>query len=266
MIELSAEILAAAKNNDIAAVAAVVSATEKLVTTRARRFAGNDLSSVDDYAQAGRVAVWEGIKRFEGSTLPEFVAFVDRSISGAMADARRAEMMQGVTPHAAKVFGEALAKAAGDPYEAEQIAASEAMGKDRLSRELAYAARLSWAGMDSLDRPFNVDITGESVSLGDVVARELGVPAELVEPRDVAAHRRTVVRKRVHLALGRLSERQRTVLKAGYGIAPMALYRVAVDDSELADELGATPAQVQMARYRGGLRFAEVYTEGAREW
>ncbi|MEU9047234.1 MULTISPECIES: sigma-70 family RNA polymerase sigma factor [unclassified Kitasatospora] len=265
MIELSAETLAAAKNNDISAVAAVVAATEDLVMSRARRVAGSDVASVDDYAQAGRMAVWEGIKRFEGETLAEFVAFIGRSIFGAMADARREEMMRGVSPHAAKVFGEALAQAAGDPYEAEQIAASEAMGKDRLSRELAFAARLSWAGMDSLDRPFNVDITGESVSLGDVVAREIEMPADLVEPRDVAAHRRKVVRERVHLALGRLSERQRTVLKAGYGIAPLALYRVAVDDSELAAELGATPAQVQMARYRGGLRFAEVYTEGARE-
>ncbi|MFF2543973.1 sigma-70 family RNA polymerase sigma factor [Kitasatospora sp. NPDC058063] len=263
MIELSPETITAARNNDISAVAAVVAATEDLVISRARRFAGADLSSVDDYAQAGRMAVWQGIKRFEGETLAEFVRFVDRSISGAMADARRAEMMQGVTPHAAKTFGEALAKAAGDPYEAEQIAASEAMGKDKLTRELAYAARLSWAGMDSLDRPFNVAITGESVTLGDVVARELAVPADLVEPRDVAAHRRTVVRQRVHLALGRLSERQRTVLKAGFGIAPLKLYRVAVDDSELAADLKVTPYQVQQARTKGNRRFAEVYVKGA---
>ncbi|MGX4737090.1 sigma factor [Kitasatospora griseola] len=266
MIDLSPETIAAAKTNDLSAVAAVVAATENLVTSRARRFAGNDLSAVDDYAQVGRIAVWQGLTRFEGTTVGEFITFVDRSVSGAIADAHRAELLRGVSPHAAKVFGEALGRAAGDPYEAEKIAASEVMGRDRLSRELAYAARLSWEGMDSLDRPFSESNTGESTTLGDVVARELGVPADLVEPRDVTAHRRKVVRQRVHLALGRLSERQRTVLKAGYGIAPLPLYRVAVDDSELAADLGATPYQVQQARTKGGKRFAEVYTEGAHQW
>ncbi|MCX5398485.1 hypothetical protein [Streptomyces sp. NBC_00102] len=100
------------------------------------------------------------------------------------------------------------------------------------------------------------------MTLGDVVAGEMEEPAELVTASDVAAHRRDVVRTQVHRALGLLSDRQRHVLKADHGIAPVGYYGDG-PDAELAADMGATTTQVKQARCKGKARFAEVYRAGA---
>ncbi|WP_073744692.1 sigma-70 family RNA polymerase sigma factor [Streptomyces sp. CB02115] len=261
--------IAAAKSNDLEAVSSVIRETESLVSARARHYAGSAMENgntlADDLTQTGRIAVWQCISKFDGDTPQAFMAYIDRHVSAAMLDALRAETRPGVTARAAKDFEAALVLAAGDPYEAERVAISPAMGDRKMSPEHAYAARLSWLGLDYLDRPVSGE-DGQPLTLAEKVERETGTPAELITAADIASHRRTVIRDQVHKTLGALSERQRHVLKAGFGIAPVAIYQPGADDDELAADMGATRYQVQQARTKGSKRFAELYRAGARAW
>ncbi|MFD9629812.1 sigma-70 family RNA polymerase sigma factor [Streptomyces violascens] len=270
MTQLTHAQISAAKTNDIDAVAAIIRETEDLVCARARRLGSTqghlDTDLMEDLAQVGRIAVWESIATFTGAEPAQFMAHLDQALTRAMADERREATRPGVGPHTAKVFEAALRLAGGDPYEAERLAVTGVREKDRLSRDLARAARLSWMGIDSLDGPYDVSRLGEGVTLGDVIAQELDLPADLVDSRDIMTHRRTVIRNQVHRALGALSERQRHVLKAGFGVHPVAEYRPGVDDDELAGDMGATRYQVQQARTKGAKRFSELYQAGAQAW
>ncbi|MER5862223.1 sigma factor [Kitasatospora sp. NPDC002040] len=270
MTQLTHAQIQAAKAKDLAAITAVIAETDDLLTARARRLASTgghtDTDLIEDLAQAGRIAVWQAIADFDGDSPAQFMAFVDRKITRAMADARREATRPGVDPHTAKVFEDALCLAAGDPYKAELLAVTGVRRNDRMSPELAYSARLSWMGVDSLDRPFNVTTLGENVTLGDVVARDIELPPDLVESRDVETHRRKVIRNQVHRTLGLLSERQRHVLKAAEGVSPVDQYREGTDDDLLAADMRVTPYQVQQARTKGKTRFRELYTAGAQQW
>ncbi|MFE4860782.1 hypothetical protein [Streptomyces sp. NPDC056670] len=262
-----------AKSNDLEAVSSVIRETEELVTARARRFATTDghidTDLWEDLAQVGRIAVWEGISTFAGNEPAQFMAHLDQSINRAMADARREVTRPGVSIYTAKRFEKAITLSAGDPYDAEKIATSDAMGDDKLTPELAYSARLSWVGADSLDRLIFEPGFMEGIStfsLADAISAETGVPADLLDSGDISAHRRGVIREQVHRALGLLSERQRYVLKAAHGISPVPQYVPGTDDAELAGELDVTPYQVQQARTKGRKRFSELYRAGAQAW
>lgn len=269
MTQLTHAQIADAKSNDLNAVSSVIQETEDLVKARARRFATTsghtDTDLVEDLAQVGRIAVWEAISEFAGDDPAQFMAHIDRSITRAMADTRREATRPGVSVYTAKRFEAALCQAAGDPYEAEKIAASEERGSDKLTPDLARAARLSWLGLDSLDRPFNGARHGDNYTLGDAIAQEMGVPADLVDSADIASHRRRVIRDQVHRSLGLLSDRQRHVLKADHGIAPVGHYGDQ-PDAVLADDMGVTPDQLKQARKNGKNRFSELYRAGARAW
>lgn len=269
MTHLTHAQIAAAKDNELEAVAAVIAETEALVKAKARRYAGsadeNGNSLAEDLAQVGRIAVWQSLAKFEGDTPAAFMAYIEKALHTAMSEVRRAETRRGVSEYTAADFEKALTLAGGDPYEAERIAVSDDMGDRKMSRERAYAARLSWLGLDYLDRPVATE-DGESFTLAEKIERETGTPAELITAADIASHRRTVIRDQVHRTLGLLSERQRHVLKAGFGISPVALYQPGADDGELAADMGATRYQVQQARTKGSKRFAELYRAGARAW
>ncbi|MFD5900881.1 sigma-70 family RNA polymerase sigma factor [Streptomyces microflavus] len=276
MTHLTHTQIAAAKSNDLEAVSSVIRETESLVSARARHYAGSAMENgntlAEDLTQTGRIAVWQCISKFDGDTPQAFMAYIDRHVSAAMLDVLRAETRPGVTARAAKDFEAALVLASGDPYEAERFAASDAMGDRKMTPEHAYSARLSWHGLDYLDRQLSPDeFEGgedgrEPMTLAQKFERETGIPAELITAADIASHRRTVVRDQVHKTLGALSERQRHVLKAGFGIAPVAIYQPGADDDELAADMGATRYQVQQARTKGSKRFAELYRAGARAW
>ncbi|MEU3074371.1 sigma-70 family RNA polymerase sigma factor [Streptomyces laurentii] len=269
MTHLTHAQIAAAKDNELTAITAIIKETESLVWSRARYYAGstaeNGNALAEDLAQSGRIAVWECIAKFDGDTPEAFMAYIGRHIDTAMLDALRTETRPGVTARAAKDFEHALTLAAGDPYDAERIAAGGEMGDRKMTPEHAYAARLSWLGLDYLDRPVSAE-DGDSLTLAEKVERESGVPADLITPADIASHRRTVIRTQVHRVLGLLSERQRHVLKAGFGVSPVPQYRPGADDGELAADMGCTRYQVQQARTKGNRRFGELYRAGARAW
>ncbi|MEU5429014.1 sigma-70 family RNA polymerase sigma factor [Streptomyces olivoreticuli] len=270
MTHLTVELISAAKANELEAVAAVIAETETLVLQRAEHYAtlkGRlDHDLVEDLAQAGRIRIWESLAKFDGETFGEFMRYIDKALHSAMGDHRRTLTRPGVTATASKDFDLALTLAAGDPYEAARVASTAEMGPRKMSPGHAYAALLSWLGTDSLDRPLNEDLYGDTITLGDVVAAESGIPADLLNHADYESTRRKTIRKQVHHALGLLSERQRHVLKADHGVSPVRDYGQHGSDAELAADMNTTPKAVHEARCKAQKRFAELYRAGARAW
>lgn len=270
MINLTEQQIADAKNNDLTAVTAVIEATEERVMQLARKYANGtgrvDPELVDDLAQVGRIAIWEAVSRFKGVSVAEFFTYIDRTLRGAMSDARKTETRQGVTRQAAADFERALSLAGGDPYEAEFLATTaEAMGARRMSPELAYAARLAYQGVDYLDTPVagtEGDNPGDFKTLADTLVSKLGVPEDLLEEGDFVSARQARTRRRVHGTLDRMGEQQATVLKALTGIDPVGYYGTDHDD-ELAAFMGIARPRISVIRSKGKDRFAKLYAEAA---
>ncbi|MFJ8472147.1 sigma-70 family RNA polymerase sigma factor [Kitasatospora sp. NPDC094011] len=271
MLNLTDAQISAAKANDIAAITAIIGETEPIVIEAAKRhskFGGEeDPHRAEDLAQEGRVAVWRAVERFEGTTVAQFAAYIRQTIEGVITDARRAATWVGVSPRAAKDFEMALRFASGDPYAAERLAVQADPMRDRkMTPEQARGCRLAWQGLEFLESPAGIDREGSPITLGMVLAEEVAMPEDLIEAADRAAHRRTVLRSQVHRALGGLSERQRTVVKAEFGISPVPQYGPEIPDADLAADLSITAAQVKKARYLGKERFAALYLAGAQQW
>lgn len=272
MIDLTFEQIAAAKSNDISAVTAVIEATEERVCQLARRYATNsgitNASLAEDFEQQGRIAVWEGIARFDGESVAQFFTFIDTTVQGTLAKARRRETRQGVSEAAAYDFESALRQSAGDPFEAQRYAASDAMGARKMSPEMAYAARMSWQGVEYLDAPiYDADgsrgqISSDAPALAHFVAETLAMPADLAEPSDYERERKRVIRERVHATLGRMGGQAATVLRATFGIDPVCFYGTE-NDAEMAEDFGWPRTAVKFARTKGKARFAELWLKGA---
>ncbi|WP_459649464.1 sigma-70 family RNA polymerase sigma factor [Kitasatospora sp. Ki12] len=221
-----------------------------------------DRDLAEDLAQDARYALWQAIERFEGDDPAQWFAYADRTIAGALADKRREMTRQGASRQAAKDFETALSMCGGDPYEAERFCTDPPAGFRRLSPEGAWAARMAWQGIWSLDAPA---AGGGTHTLGDHIADTVGVPADLVEQGDVERHRRYVIRDAVHATLNKMGPMQGYILRADFGIVPVPLYGPDVPDSDLAADMGITERQVRQGRYLGRRRFAELYLAGANE-
>ncbi|MFC9739175.1 sigma factor [Streptomyces noursei] len=267
MIDLSEAQISAAKDNDLEAVTAVVKATEERVKQLAWKYATGggrtDQDLADDLAQTGRIAVWEALSRFKGKTVAEFFTFIDRTLKGVMSDTRKEETRHGVSRAVAADFERALSMAGGDPYEAEHLATTkEAMGARRMSEEMAYAARLSYQGLEYLDAPVKgheSDNPGDFLTLADTLAEHAGVPADLLEPSDFARARRKHTTEKVHDTLNRMGDQQRTVLMALTGIDPVGYYGTEHDE-ELAADYGIPRHRMCVIRSKGKDRFASLWT------
>ena len=270
MIDLTEQQIADAKTNDIAAVTAVVKATEERVTQLATRYASGagrtDPELVEDLAQVGRIAVWEGLARFRGTTVAEFFTFMDKTVKGAMSDERKEETRQGVSRAVAADFERALSLAEGDPYEAEfLVTTTEAMGVRRMTAETAYAARLAYQGLEYLDAPVKgseSDNPGDYATLADTIVSKTGIPEELLESADFVSERRNRTREKVHGTLGQMGEQQRHVLMALTGVDPVGFYGTDNDD-ELAADMGLPRARMSVIRSKGKDRFAALWLKAA---
>ncbi|MEU7177008.1 MULTISPECIES: sigma factor [Streptomyces] len=263
MIDLTEAQIFAAKGNDLDAVTAVIKATEERVGQLASKYATGsgrtDHTLAEDLAQTGRIAVWQCIGRFKGDTVAEFFTYIDRTLKGAMSDARKEETRQGVKRIIAADFERALSLAGGDPYEAEfLVTTKEAMGDRKMSPEMAHAARLSHQGMEYLYAPIGQKEGGESITLADTLADESGVPAELIEPSDYERDRSKKTSVKVRKTLAQLGDKQRTILMALTGVIPVDYYGAERDD-ELAAYCGMPIPYVRVARSKGKDRFAEIW-------
>ena len=158
MSDLTIDQVLAARDNDLDAVTTVCRETEKWVSVVARRNATTSRGVVnadlhEELTQVGRIAVWQNLARFGGSTMGEFYAYLTVKIESAITEARQLETRQGVSQTVTRIFEAALTLAGGDPYDAERLAASDYFGHRKLSAAAAYDARMAWFGPDSLDRP-----------------------------------------------------------------------------------------------------------------
>jgi DNA-directed RNA polymerase specialized sigma subunit len=271
MIDLTPEQISAAKANDLEAVSAVLAETEERVLQHARHYAtvgGRlDHSLMEDLAQVGRVAVWQAVARFEGDTVAQFFTYIDRTVSGALGEERRAVTRPGVTQQAAKDFEKALTMAAGDPHEAERLAVmSEAMGPRRMSPEMAHAARLSWQGVEYLDAPvsgINTNADGAIGTLGDRFESDLGLPDDLVTDKDRENARQREIKGYVHATLGKLGDKARSILTGTFGIDGPTPYFGSDNEAEFAAYLGMPRlTDLRSQRSKALSRFAELYLKG----
>ncbi|MFJ4796965.1 sigma factor [Kitasatospora purpeofusca] len=264
-LSLTYDQISGARNNNLGDITAVLAAMDHRIQWHADHYASTggrvDRDLADDLAQDARFALWRAIERFEGTEVPQFFSFADRTIAGALADKRREMTRQGASRQAAKDFETALTMSGGDPYEAERFCVDPPAGFRRLSPESAWAARMAWQGLRYLDAPTGTDGT----TLGDVIADSVGVPTDLVDQADVDRHRRNAVRDAVHFTLTKMGPMQGYILRADFGIAPVPLYGPDVPDEELAADMGVTERQVRQGRYLGRRRFAELYLAGASE-
>ncbi|MGW0530687.1 hypothetical protein [Streptomyces sp. NPDC003032] len=269
MIDLTAQQIADAQNNDIAAVTAVIEATEERVTQLARRYATTggrtDADLMDDLAQVGRVAVWEGLSRFKGSSVAEFFTFMDRTVSGKLSDERKTVTRQGVSRSIAAEFEKALSMAAGDPYEAERLCTlTEVMGAHRMTSETAYAARISWQGAEYLDAPVASFTSEGGDRTWSMLLAETNYAAARAEANDELSTRQRELKRRVHETLDLLPTEQEAILSAEYGIGDFPC--IGADDHRgLADTAEITYATVESVRDEARKNFKTLYLGGSPE-
>ena len=273
MIDLTAQQISDAQNNDLAAITAVVQATEDRVTYLARHYATTgrhtDNELAEDLSQTGRIAVWESLNRFQGDSVAQFFGFIDKTLKGVMADARKVETRQGVSRSVAADFEYALKMAAGDAYGAERLVSDAGvMGKRRMSPEMAYAARLAYQGLEALDAPIpgsggkGVSVADLPRTLGDTIPTTYGVPEDLIEADDINNNRRRKTTEQVHATLDKMGEAQRYILMALTGIGDVPEY--GEDDEAIAAKLyndtsRYSRTRVSAARSKGKARFATLY-------
>ncbi|WBP87019.1 RNA polymerase sigma factor [Kitasatospora cathayae] len=270
MINLSEQQIADAKASDLEATAAVIRETEDRVLQLAKRAAtvggrvNHDL--MDECAQEGRIAVWECIERFEGTTVAQFFTFVDRTVQGRLTDVRKVETRQGVSRSAANDFERCLPMAGGDPYEAEKLACApdSPLGKRRMTPDMALACRMAWQGVEHIDRPAfgaEEDTPGERAYR---IEATYGVPGEDMTPADVENERKNGIRTAVRGTLAKMPGGQARVLRADYGIGDSAYYGDVVGgaDAEMAHDFGVTMNAIKVARSKGKKTFAGLYVAG----
>jgi hypothetical protein len=173
----------------------------------------------------------------------------------ALTDKVRATRYLGADKDAVKVFMSMLgSEAEGDPHRAEKLAQTVPPKGLRLSADRAYAARLAWQGVTSVDRPTGSEDSGSiadtlvavpddeptvirpKVGHGaamlalDVLRRHAGINLQRMQPREISEHLPELVghlEGAVRVPVD--PERRRLVLDA------MAILRSAVSTAEEGD-------------------------------
>lgn len=179
----------AAQNSDLAATTLVIQATESRVSGLANKAAhrmaatGDRLESYrEEFAQIGRIAVWDALARFTGDTVDNFFGYIYATVEATLMDAAREERngAAGADKDAVKTFGAVLRdQAQGDVYLAERLVQELPTGK-RLGADRANAARMAWQGSASLDAPA---AGTESFTLGESLAAPATDEPEVSRPK-----------------------------------------------------------------------------------
>lgn len=280
---LTMEQITAAQNNDLAAIEAVVSAMETRIQTvsmaEARRLQRDSAYYSDEFAQEARIAVWEALPRFTGTTVDDFFGFMHKTVCGVLKETASAERNPGADRDALKVFAAWVKRCEGDAAMAEKMCQTvPPEGGRRLGRDRAHAARLAWQATSSLDSMLGGE-EGESdgCTYANLLASNLGIPEEFITAGDIAAEDKRQNVAIVRAVLDSMGEQTANVLRGSFGIAPMMYYGHARGDNgdiELAEFLGMTEKQVKTGRAKGYMAFAKRYvpvvtngdTEDAEAW
>ncbi|MEG8276376.1 sigma-70 family RNA polymerase sigma factor [Streptomyces sp. AHA2] len=193
---LTIDVIRAAQNNDLAATAAVIEATDSRVAVladqAARRMAPHGGARLADYreefTQVGRIAVWELLSRFTDDTAEAFLRLtyttVDNRLKDAVRDARN--VVAGADENAMKTFAAMVEAADGDVYEAAKLAQTLPPKGRRLSADRAEAARLAWQGTVSIDKPMggsNSSSVYQNSTLADFIPASDEEPDGEIRPK-----------------------------------------------------------------------------------
>ncbi|MFJ8394371.1 hypothetical protein [Streptomyces sp. NPDC094144] len=260
MNALTIETIKAAQNNDLAATAEVITATEGRIANIAYKL-GASADQRDEFEQIGRIAVWEDVlPRFNGDSADSFFAFMHRTVDAKIRDAVRTEKNQGATGadhDALKVFAMCVKEANGDVDVAQKLAQTLPPKGRRLSADRAYAARMAWDGPVSIDMPNNED----GASFADLIASDYGVPDEFVTAADRARSDRDRKITTVRAVIDSMGAKGAHILKSTYGIDPVPCLGTGADaDNELAETLATKPATVRVLRNQAHKSFEARYT------
>ncbi|MFJ4701938.1 sigma factor [Streptomyces sp. NPDC088768] len=254
-------VIRAAQNQDLNATTAVIRHMESRISAIAGSI-GN-ASSRDDLTQAGRIALWEALPRFDGDSLDGFYAFMHRTLYGAIQEAAREERQHGATGadrDATKIFAACMRTAGGDPAVAEQLAQTLPPKGRRLSPLRAHAARMAWESPLSLDAPNGTD-GDDDTSLTHTLVSDYGIPDDLVTAEDRNRKARETRGHIVRAVISTLGAKQGHTLRATYGIGETpCLGSGAEADREIAAELGSTPGSVKVMRHQAHKNFGDRYT------
>ncbi|MGI5347016.1 hypothetical protein ACQEU8_02335 [Streptomyces sp. CA-250714] len=239
MFDVTLEQIQAAQANDLGAISEIIAATEDRITYLARQAASTnghlDHALAEDYAQDGRMAMWQAIGSYSGeAAVGQFIAYLDRSLKAEILTRRRDFKNEGVHHMTAWRFACAVREAGGQLDEAERIA-----GKFQLSPEAARAARMAYGGPVRFEE-----------SKGEVPTED--------EQREADKERSRRTGQRVRGTLAMLGEQQRIVLSALTGVGDIREYGAEHDD-ELSEDHGIPRQRVKVIRSKGKKRFAELY-------
>ncbi|MFG3405620.1 sigma factor [Streptomyces sp. NPDC048142] len=258
MDTLTYETIKAAQDKDLAATAEVIKATESRITHIAYRL-GASADQREEFAQVGRIAVWEALPRWTGDNVDGFYAFIHKTVEGKIKDASRVERAQGATGadrDALWIFGACLKEVKGDADAAEHLCATLPPKGRRLSPERAQAARLAWMGTVSLDGPTS---DGNSTALAEMIATDYGVPDDLVEPSDRMSDEKRRKLAIVNAVIESMGAKQAYALRTRWGIGTPEFGTGAEADAEVADAIGVAPSQVGSIRNKAHRSFASRY-------
>lgn len=83
-LSLTSDQISGARNNNLGDITAVLAAMDHRIQWHANHYASTggriDRDLADDLAQDARFALWRAIERFEGTEVPQFFSFADRTI------------------------------------------------------------------------------------------------------------------------------------------------------------------------------------------
>lgn len=265
---LTMEQIIAAQNNDLDAIEAVVAAMESRIqivaNAEARRLQRDAAYFSDEFAQEARIAVWEALPRYTGTTVDDFFGFMHRTVCGVLKESASAERNPGADRDALKVFASWVKRCDGDAAMAEKMCQTvPPEGGRRLGRDRAHAARLAWQATESLDAKISTSEGEEgSWDYAGMLHSSLGIPEEFITSADITAEEKRQNVAIVRAVLDSMGEQTANVLRGSFGIAPMMYYghaRGDNGDAELAEFLGMTDKQVKTGRAKGYMAFAKRY-------
>jgi RNA polymerase sigma factor (sigma-70 family) len=268
---LTLDTIRAAQGNDLNATTDVIKATESRVMALANRAASRmrdgsrrALDHVEEFAQIGRVAVWESLSRFEGDSVDSFYGFVYATVERRLLDAVREERTPGADSDALKVFLSMLPLADNDGHLAEKMSQTVPPKGRRLSADRANAARLAWQGTDSLDAFTPGDPDEGTDSIADTLASALGIPEDLLTSADFTADESRRKHAIVNAILDLMGQGQRDVIRHSFGIGGVEDFGYGREDNrdaELAAFLGTAVGNLRPARTKGLKSFAKRYVK-----
>lgn len=190
---LTIDTIRAAQANDLDAVTEVIKATESRINVLAGKAAqrmsphggARAANYREEFAQVGRVAVWELLSRFTDTTAEAFLRLTYTTVENKLKDAVREERNgnAGADENAVKVFAAMLEAADGDVYEAAKLAQVIPPKGKRLSADRAEAARLAWQGAVPLDKVVNNEDPDQNGSLADMLTHTDEEPDGEIRPK-----------------------------------------------------------------------------------